>query len=80
VTLGGEIDDEPRPDTPTSRNHEHPARHDFTSTAGALVNPEVLRVRLLELKCYTLAHHTNTVDSVDESFRISFEQVAASLL
>ena len=71
----GKVDDVLRPEHVLSLMNDHFPDLDLFLIAGLLVHLEVFRKRLLELQCYALSHHTDTVDCVHQGLCFFFEQV-----
>lgn len=76
MPLGRKIDDVLWIGQTLGRHDKHLARLHFTVAAGFRVGAEVFRIGFLKLQRYAFAHDTNAVDSIDQGFRVSLEQIA----
>ncbi|EPR38874.1 hypothetical protein dsmv_0284 [Desulfococcus multivorans DSM 2059] len=77
MALGWKVDDIARIEHLAGFEHEHTARFNLFPSAGGFVGLEILRKRLLELQGDPLAHYTDTVDCVDQGFRIVRKNISA---
>jgi hypothetical protein len=75
MVLGGEIDDETRINQASIIINEHGSRTKFACIANFFVGLEVSFVLLFELQRDSSAHHPSTVDRVDQSFDICFQNI-----
>src|SRR5579884_3024243 len=76
VHLRWEVDDVAGIGRLASIEDEHSTRLDLAARAGGRVRPEVVRVGALELQRKPTSHHTDTIDGVDQRFRVGLEYVS----
>jgi hypothetical protein len=76
MPFGWKVDDKPRMMKPVQVEDQHLAGPKFSTVAGCFISLVVFGKRLAELQRDAAPHNSDTVDGVDERFRVCVENVA----
>ena len=79
MSFSWEVDNVSRIDHSARFPDEHLSRTNFLGTTSLGIGVKVIRSGLLELQSNAFAHKPVAVDSIDESFDVSLEEITCIL-